>query len=436
MHSYSCSCSYSHSQRQPQHGVARLLLALLVLSAAAVTTSSFACAWRTTTTTASISRTSCYHNHHHHHRRPSSSTRLYQSSHGTPSSAAQALLNAEQDKVVAAKGAREGELMVATQSPLLAPPPPKGAGSKGGFGGGGAKIKVGKKPPAAVVKALTKVLRDDGVVRIDNVISKATVAKLRAYIMELRAESEAAVAAGTVRPLERFADVLLRHNRCDLTIPLGDATKNDPDSGGAAIVHQALYEALCASAVGGVVSKTLGGGDAVLYELSALISDPGSQRQVIHPDTPWMEHGQPILLTCFIALQDITAEMGPTTWIPGTHTLEAQLAFNDDEAREDGSECGKDRLLRTTPSVAGTLPAGSCGLYDSRVLHCGGGNASLDETNKRGLFYFTFRNPAVPAVVGNPGSIRRDLIGQWTLDRLQSELEMAAKGKPSSLSWK
>ena len=35
---------------------------------------------------------------------------------------------------------------------------------------------------------------------------------------------------------------------------------------------------------------------------------------------------RPPLLTCFVALQDVTAAMGPTHFMPGTHTAEVRPA--------------------------------------------------------------------------------------------------------------
>ena len=47
---------------------------------------------------------------------------------------------------------------------------------------------------------------------------------------------------------------------------------------------------------------------------------PGSKQQPLHPDTPWTE--TPPLYAAFIALQDVALEMGPTLYLPGTHTKE------------------------------------------------------------------------------------------------------------------
>jgi hypothetical protein len=64
---------------------------------------------------------------------------------------------------------------------------------------------------------------------------------------------------------------------------------------------------------------------ASLWEYSTMTSDPNSPRQPIHPDNSWTE--QPVLYTAFVALQDITAEMGPTLFLPGTQTQECHGKF-------------------------------------------------------------------------------------------------------------
>ena len=157
------------------------------------------------------------------------------------------------------------------------------------------------------------------------------------------------------------------------------------------------------------------------------MSDPGSQRQVAHPDTPWQE--EPVLYTCFVALQDITPDMGPTTWLPKTHTQEMHQRFQDETTTSSsGQKSPKDQLLSTAPSVLGTLSKGSCAIFDSRLLHCGGANQS--ETS-RALMYCSFQNPKV--VPGNPGSIRSNLIGKWTLQSLSEELELFRKKKPNQV---
>ena len=186
-----------------------------------------------------------------------------------------------------------------------------------------------------------------------------------------------------------------------------------------------LAAVLQQSPVGATIADLLSK-DAILYELSCLISDPGSQRQVMHPDTPCAAGEDAVLFTCFVALQDITLDMGPTTWMPGTHTLQAHEQFQNDN-KVDNQLSPKDTLLKQGPVVLGLLPKGCCAIFDSRLLHCGGANTNASNQS-RALFYFSFKNPNVPNA-GNPGSIRPDLINQWTLKALDKELKKAAKGK-------
>ena len=158
------------------------------------------------------------------------------------------------------------------------------------------------------------------------------------------------------------------------------------------------------------------------------MSDPSSNRQVLHPDTPHKD--EPVLFTCFIALQDISLDMGPTTWMPETHNSPELHEQFQDETILDGEEFSpKDKLITSRQSVLGVLKKGSCAIFDSRLLHAGGANTS---DTSRALLYFTFQNPAITNV-GNPGSIRQYLIGKWTLQRLQKELTKYQKGKTSEV---
>ncbi|KAI2502577.1 phytanoyl-CoA dioxygenase [Fragilaria crotonensis] len=276
-------------------------------------------------------------------------------------------------------------------------------------------------------------LRNDGVVRIDNVLSENTANCLRDYVLDLERRSTTDVEKGEVRFSERFANVLLNKSRCDLKIPLGPSP-----------VMNALKE-LLQSPVRHTIATVLAKGteSCTLYELSCLISRPGSQRQNVHPDHPFVipkeNDGrdntslEPLALTCFVALQDITPDMGPTIWIPGTHNRqEAHDRFQRRRVEDLYCEFGlspKDQLLRDAPTVAvGLLPIGSCAIFDSRILHCGTANrqvpvataasttglgfvetgaeeeSGLRSKSIRALFYVTFKHPNV-GFPGNEGSI-------------------------------
>ncbi|CAB9525557.1 Phytanoyl-CoA dioxygenase (PhyH) (Partial), partial [Seminavis robusta] len=265
-------------------------------------------------------------------------------------------------------------------------------------------------------KAHAKVLRQDGVVRIDNVLPGSLADEMREFVVELRQDSHEQVSSGKLKSRERYADVLLKENRCDLTLPLTNQLTAD-----------CLAAVLQQSPVGETIANLLTK-DAVLYELSCLTSDPGSHRQVMHPDTPCAgDDDDPVLYTCFVALQDIQLDMGPTTWMPGTHTLEAHEQFKDETVSSSETKSPKDTLLEKGPVVLGLLPKGSCGIFDSRLLHCGGANTSADNKS-RAVFYFSWKNPSVTNA-GNPGSIRPAYINQYTLQALDKELKKHVKGK-------
>lgn len=341
------------------------------------------------------------------------------------------LLYEEQESIIVRRGMLE-EGLLTNVTPLLAPQiKVRGTGKAGGFGnsasGGGGSGRSTASSSKAEGREHAKVIIREGVLRIDNVISTTTVDKLRDHLYELRQTSEKEIATGKIRPIQRFAQVLLKQNRCDLTIPLGVP--------GHEIITVALEEIICNSPIGSTISAILGK-DAILHELSCLISDPGSQRQVIHPDTPYVDgdgRDGPAVLTCFVALQDITADMGPTVWLPKTHNKVSHDMFTNSmmgSGSKDGESSPKDILISTHPGpVMGLLPKGSCVIFDSRILHCGSANQSMAS---RALFYFSFKDSSV-GYAGNPQSIRMELgMAKVTLVELIDDLTTFDMGRGSS----
>ena len=303
-----------------------------------------------------------------------------------------------QEEMLVKRGKLEEELMEGNHRPLKAKKM-RGVGQSKGFGGGGSG--GGGSAFKQAGKIYAKELRKEGLARIDNVLTPDIADEMRNFAFDLRQDSEEQIQAGNVKRIERFADVLLRENRCDLTIPLGPKP-----------VMNALNYLFVTNPVLKATIEEMLSEKAALYELSCLISDPGSNRQVVHPDNPYRDDmSDPVLLTCFIALQDIDLNMGPTVWIPRTHNSgKIHEQFQDEIVQDGEEECPKDQLLRTRPTVLGTLPKGSCVIYDSRLLHCGTANKSYETDNpqSRALFYFSFRNPKI-LNPGNPASIRQDL---------------------------
>ena len=136
--------------------------------------------------------------------------------------------------------------------------------------------------------------------------------------------------------------------------------------------------------------------DALLYELSALVSDPGAQSQSIHPDTEF-ETVCP-LYTIFVALQDVTEDMGGTIFMPGTNTM-AHHAVHKARVTEND-------FLVSEEYRRSVLKKGDCVIFDSRTLHCGPANTGA---GRRTMLYFTVRNPHHNGPLSPKGSMFKDV---------------------------
>mgnify|MGYP002630731003 CR=1 FL=1 len=126
---------------------------------------------------------------------------------------------------------------------------------------------------AAEPEHLVQTLTDDGYARVNGALSPSTAKTLLEYVnTELAVKREAAKTDMAAE--SAFGDVLMKENRYDLYLDL------EPP------VREALSELL--EPLRPALSAKLGE-DAELFELSALISDPRSPRQPVHPDTGWRE---------------------------------------------------------------------------------------------------------------------------------------------------
>jgi ectoine hydroxylase-related dioxygenase (phytanoyl-CoA dioxygenase family) len=207
---------------------------------------------------------------------------------------------------------------------------------------------------------------------------------------------------------------VLLDKRCDLLLPLRGPCIS------------ALDELIGAGSVLGPLLTEVVGADGMLQEIACLISEPGSQQQPVHPDTPFTS--EPTLYAAFVALQDVSLDMGPTVYLPGTHTEACHTSFY-------GGDLGRGKLktvsppiaeafLRSRPVVLGTLKAGDVALYNQQVLHCGSANESPSQTRRQ--FYISFRNTAVPfdGHATLPFSIRPPFKNKLTLSSMQAELRL------------
>jgi hypothetical protein len=251
-------------------------------------------------------------------------------------------------------------------------------------------------PVASLVQDATAAMtrfEEDGLLRLDAAVSPETAAGLLAEVnATLAKELERAKSSGSSGlPSDAFGNVYCKGNRYDLKLPWGGAAE------------KALREA--ASNMRPFLETAVGGERARLCEFAALVSDPGSARQPVHPDTNYRRDR--CVVTSFVALQDVDTAMGPTVFIPGSHTARAHLSF-----REAG-ETGGSALA--APHGVATLDAGDATVFDSRLLHCGGGNASK---KRRVLFYFSFEVEGSDNPNSAVSTIREELRGKVTLGDL------------------
>jgi hypothetical protein len=229
-----------------------------------------------------------------------------------------------------------------------------GGAAKASAGSKGGKKKKGKSAVSAKLgtsssrgSVLARELRKSGVVRIDGVLSEATADALREFVDAEREAASAEVAAGGRKLESRFADLVLLENRCDLLLPL-----HGPPVA-------ALDELLGEGSVLGELLEEVVGREGRFNEHACLISEPGSKRQPIHPDTPYTP--VPPLYACFVALQDVLPDMGPTVYLPGTHTAEEHTAFYGGDLERGRDLTGQrtnpvpEEYLRSKPVKLGLL---------------------------------------------------------------------------------
>ncbi len=140
------------------------------------------------------------------------------------------------------------------------------------------------------------------------------------------------------------------------------------------------------------------GKDAEHSFSGVVYSDPGSPAQCWHIDSPHVsaDHLPAHALNVMIALHDTPLAMGPTEIARGSHRLTNHLlnpALVSDELVYQHETTVPEQLVANTgqavPEGRSTaLAAGSCLIFDDRILHRGLGNTS---DRRRSMVYFSYR---------------------------------------------
>ncbi|MEL7185362.1 MAG: phytanoyl-CoA dioxygenase family protein [Pseudomonadota bacterium] len=140
-------------------------------------------------------------------------------------------------------------------------------------------------------------------------------------------------------------------------------------------------------------------GDDAEHSFSGVVSsDPGSPAQRWHTDSPHLnsEHRHAHAVNVLIALQDISLEMGPTEVAAGSHQLTNHLANPSlvaDELIYQDVDTPPEQLVKNSElpvpeRFKTSMHAGTCLIFDDRLLHRGLANHSAEV---RHVAYFSYR---------------------------------------------
>ena len=158
-----------------------------------------------------------------------------------------------------------------------------------------------------------------------------------------------------------------------------------------------------------ILGEIFEGFDAKLVELAALVSYPGATSQKIHSDMQYTDKTK--IISCFIALKDVTAEDGPTTLFPETHTKAfherntaaysmEKVTFSADGERESNEDIRYSTSIESIPSnnTMDDLEASKLARFDGakQALLCAGDILLFDTT----IFHFGEANQSdIPRVL-------------------------------------
>ena len=270
--------------------------------------------------------------------------------------------------------------------------------------------------PPVLRQRAAEAIHNDGLCTVDSVVSQSAAWALLTHVNHRLGES---LCSDEKSGEAMLGAILCRQHRHDLKLDLGVPS-----------VHGALTAALAAL---GTPLTTLLGSGAELFELGALVSDDGAPQQPLHPDVPW--HSRLTVVTAVVALQDVDKSMGPTLYLPRTHTERSRAALWGFDPQDDDEIAG---MLSQSALRIPLLRAGDCILFDARTMHCGGANTS---GKRRVLFYFSFRRRralALPLHLHLVGCARMLLARVQTAlaSRFAQELRTHASPAASGEEWR
>ena len=118
----------------------------------------------------------------------------------------------------------------------------------------------------------------------------------------------------------------------------------------------------------------------MLHELASVLGR-GRAAAVVHPDVEATAKPRCALLTAFVALQDVDADMGPTVFLPGTHARAVHRALRCSAPTARHARRGIPARGR---AAARDVRARDVAAFDALTLHAGQANRS-ELSGARGL---------------------------------------------------
>jgi phytanoyl-CoA hydroxylase len=131
------------------------------------------------------------------------------------------------------------------------------------------------------------------------------------------------------------------------------------------------------------IVESLVGPDIKLFGSQCFLKPPGGVQKPYHQDSAYFTIEPLLLVTCWIALDDVTVENGCMWVIPGSHTggLHDHSQPWNVAGRVD-MQIPDDKIDRSRETPI-TLTPGSCSFHHSVLLHRSGPNRT--NTHRRGL---------------------------------------------------
>lgn len=333
-------------------------------------------------------------------------------------SSARDLLYQDQQEAMHRRALREEELLTEKKKPktLEAPTKLKAGPEKAGTGFAEASSKEMR-----LGTAQAKILKRDGVLRINSALSPEVSTRLRQHLLDQQTVAEKETEKDAAASKLYYGVEQARKNRCDMHLSLSrSGVQGESENDEGHVLADALQALL--SNDGGTlrpVYEALVSTKGEFYELAGIITNPGSNRQMIHPDLPFQKDAP--LYVIFLALQDVTEAMGPTSFLLKSHTEKTINIF------DSGDMEAKDEQLRKANCCLATLGAGDAVVFDARILHCGGAN-DLEAGATRVMLNFSFRNPKVQGDIGYKGSMMPGYVGSMTLGDVSDALDRYKAG--------